>query len=131
MRRIAVYGKGGIGKSTISSNLSAALALAGSRVVQVGCDPKHDSTRQLLGGERIMTLVGRLGSRFGSYGSADAVVVDSSLASPNVNYVQKFVKMKNRIRLKTQRSMLLQQLRLILSLAFFFLLYSNNSDIID
>lgn len=52
-----------------------------------------------VGGERIMTLVGRLGSRFGSYGSADAVVVDSSLASPNVNYVQKFVKMKNRIRL--------------------------------
>lgn len=50
-----------------------------------------------MGGERIMTLVGRLGSRFGSYGSADAVVVDSSLASPNVNYMQKFVKMKNRI----------------------------------
>ena len=57
MRRIAVYGKGGIGKSTISSNLSAALALAGSRVVQVGCDPKHDSTRQLLGGERITTVL--------------------------------------------------------------------------
>ncbi|TVP58305.1 MAG: ferredoxin:protochlorophyllide reductase (ATP-dependent) iron-sulfur ATP-binding protein, partial [Gemmatimonadales bacterium] len=41
---LAVYGKGGIGKSTTSSNLSAALALMGKRVLQVGCDPKHDST---------------------------------------------------------------------------------------
>jgi light-independent protochlorophyllide reductase subunit L len=43
-RVIAIYGKGGIGKSTTSSNLSAALALQGKRVLQVGCDPKHDST---------------------------------------------------------------------------------------
>ncbi|TVP79514.1 MAG: ferredoxin:protochlorophyllide reductase (ATP-dependent) iron-sulfur ATP-binding protein [Gemmatimonadales bacterium] len=41
---LAVYGKGGIGKSTTSSNLSAALAGMGKRVLQVGCDPKHDST---------------------------------------------------------------------------------------
>ena len=41
---LAIYGKGGIGKSTTSSNLSAALARLGKRVVQVGCDPKHDST---------------------------------------------------------------------------------------
>ncbi|MBV8971219.1 MAG: ferredoxin:protochlorophyllide reductase (ATP-dependent) iron-sulfur ATP-binding protein [Sphingomonadaceae bacterium] len=40
----AIYGKGGIGKSTTSSNLSAALSLMGKRVLQIGCDPKHDST---------------------------------------------------------------------------------------
>ena len=40
----AVYGKGGIGKSTVSSNLSVAFAKLGKRVLQIGCDPKHDST---------------------------------------------------------------------------------------
>ncbi len=40
----AVYGKGGIGKSTTSSNLSAAFSRLGKRVLQIGCDPKHDST---------------------------------------------------------------------------------------
>lgn len=54
---IAVYGKGGIGKSTISANLSAALAMAGQRVLQIGCDPKHDSTRLLLGGQNIPTVL--------------------------------------------------------------------------
>ncbi len=41
---LAVYGKGGIGKSTTSSNLSAAFSHLGKRVIQIGCDPKHDST---------------------------------------------------------------------------------------
>jgi len=41
---IAVYGKGGIGKSTSSSNLSAAVSKLGKKVLQIGCDPKHDST---------------------------------------------------------------------------------------
>jgi nitrogenase iron protein NifH len=51
MIKIAVYGKGGIGKSTITSNLSAALAVRGLKVMQIGCDPKADSTINLLGGE--------------------------------------------------------------------------------
>jgi light-independent protochlorophyllide reductase subunit L len=46
---LAVYGKGGIGKSTTSANLSAALSLKGARVLQIGCDPKHDSTFPLTG----------------------------------------------------------------------------------
>ena len=54
---MAVYGKGGIGKSTVSANLSAALAMAGQKVLQIGCDPKHDSTRLLMGGELIPTVL--------------------------------------------------------------------------
>ena len=57
MRKIAIYGKGGIGKSTVASNLSAALAQSGQRVMQVGCDPKSDSTRNLTGGRRIPTVL--------------------------------------------------------------------------
>jgi nitrogenase iron protein NifH len=50
MLKIAVYGKGGIGKSTMTSNLSAAFAVLGKKVIQIGCDPKADSTINLLGG---------------------------------------------------------------------------------
>jgi nitrogenase iron protein len=56
-RQIAVYGKGGIGKSTIAANVSAAMAVSGSRVLQIGCDPKQDSTRLLLEGRRVMTVL--------------------------------------------------------------------------
>ena len=49
MKKIAIYGKAGIGKSTTAANLSAALSEAGLKVCQIGCDPKNDSTRLLLG----------------------------------------------------------------------------------
>ena len=49
MKKICVYGKGGIGKSTTVSNLAAACAKMGYRVAVVGCDPKADSTRNLMG----------------------------------------------------------------------------------
>ncbi|RBQ25070.1 MAG: Nitrogenase iron protein [Methanocorpusculum sp. MCE] len=50
MRQVAIYGKGGIGKSTTTQNTVAALAEAGRKVMVVGCDPKADSTRLLLNG---------------------------------------------------------------------------------
>lgn len=49
MKKIAIYGKGGIGKSTTTANISAAMSEAGLKVCQIGCDPKNDSTRLLLG----------------------------------------------------------------------------------
>lgn len=57
MKKIAIYGKGGIGKSTTVSNLSAALARSGKKVMQIGCDPKADSTRNLTGGKPISTVL--------------------------------------------------------------------------
>ena len=52
-----MYGKGGIGKSTVSSNLAMALREQGLKVMQVGCDPKRDSTRSLTGGRLIPTVL--------------------------------------------------------------------------
>jgi nitrogenase iron protein NifH len=49
MRQVAIYGKGGIGKSTTTQNLTAALASMGKKVMLIGCDPKADSTRMILG----------------------------------------------------------------------------------
>jgi len=57
MKQIALYGKGGIGKSTTSANLSAALSARGLSVLQIGCDPKRDSTRMLMGGRFIPTVM--------------------------------------------------------------------------
>jgi nitrogenase iron protein NifH len=57
MKQIALYGKGGIGKSTTSANLSAALSARGLSVLQIGCDPKRDSTRMLMQGRFIPTVM--------------------------------------------------------------------------
>ncbi len=57
IKQIAIYGKGGIGKSTTTSNISAALAEQGLKVMQFGCDPKADSTNTLRGGEYIPSVL--------------------------------------------------------------------------
>ncbi|MCD7865988.1 MAG: nitrogenase iron protein NifH [Clostridiales bacterium] len=57
MKKVAVYGKGGIGKSTIVSNMAVALSRQGYRVMQIGCDPKADSTITLRHGEPLPTVL--------------------------------------------------------------------------
>lgn len=57
MLKIAIYGKGGIGKSTVTSNLAAAFATLGKRVIQIGCDPKADSTINLLHGVPVQPVM--------------------------------------------------------------------------
>ena len=57
MIRIAVYGKGGIGKSTTVSNVAAALSEKGMKVMQIGCDPKADSTILLRHGKEAPTVL--------------------------------------------------------------------------
>jgi len=60
MRSIAIYGKGGIGKSTTTQNLTAALSTMGKHILQIGCDPKADSTKMLMGGKRQQSVLDAL-----------------------------------------------------------------------
>lgn len=60
MRQVAIYGKGGIGKSTTTQNLTSGLAEMGKKIMVVGCDPKADSTRLVLGGLAQKTVLDTL-----------------------------------------------------------------------
>ena len=73
MKKIAIYGKGGIGKSTVTSTLSACIADAGYKVMQVGCDPKADSTFNLLGGDTIRSVMDVLAENGGRCHSLDSI----------------------------------------------------------
>jgi nitrogenase iron protein NifH len=74
MRKIAIYGKGGIGKSTVTSTLSACMADEGKRVMQIGCDPKADSTFNLLEGTTIKPVMEVLMEHGGTCPSLDQIV---------------------------------------------------------
>ena len=63
MISLAIYGKGGIGKSTCTANLAAAFATLGKKVIQIGCDPKADSTMNLLGGTPVKPVMDYLRER--------------------------------------------------------------------
>ena len=73
MIKIAVYGKGGIGKSTTVSNVSAALADMGYKVMQIGCDPKADSTSSLHGGPEMTTVLDLVRERKNDFALEDMV----------------------------------------------------------
>jgi nitrogenase iron protein NifH len=60
MIKLAIYGKGGIGKSTMTSNLAAAFVVRGKKVIQIGCDPKADSTQNLLSGRPLLPVMNYL-----------------------------------------------------------------------
>lgn len=75
MKKIAVYGKGGIGKSTITSSLAAAISMLGFKVMQIGCDPKADSTLKLTRGEAVMPVMNYLKEK-GYYPSLQDIVVE-------------------------------------------------------
>lgn len=92
MLKIAVYGKGGIGKSTTVSNLSVAFAQKGLRVMQIGCDPKADSTINLHGGrpvETVLDLIRRKGksaelSEMVTQGTAGVLCVEAGGPTPGM-----------------------------------------------
>ncbi|HEY3273210.1 MAG TPA: P-loop NTPase [Methanocella sp.] len=71
-KQIAIYGKGGIGKSSTASNVAAALGEMGKKVMVIGCDPKSDSSITLLGGRRIPTIMDTVRRR----GSSDGIKED-------------------------------------------------------
>ena len=75
MIKLAVYGKGGIGKSTTVSNLAAAMADLGLKVMQIGCDPKADSTTGLHGKKKVDTVLELVRTRKNDFSLDDMVTV--------------------------------------------------------
>jgi len=74
MEKIILYGKGGIGKSTIAGNLSVAYAQKGLRVLHVGCDPKQDSTMLVRGENEICTVIEKVLSMGSNVSKEDIIM---------------------------------------------------------
>ncbi len=79
MRKITIFGKGGIGKSTLSGNLAAVYAKKGLKVILVGCDPKHDTTIALTDGRPIRTVVEHSAFMDSSGGDLSKILVKGRL----------------------------------------------------
>ena len=77
-KQIAIYGKGGIGKSTTSSNIAAAMAMLGRKVLLVGCDPKQDSTMNLNYGKQLPSVLERMYERGASGLKVDDVCIEGA-----------------------------------------------------
>ena len=91
MRKIAFYGKGGIGKSTLTSSISAAIAGMGRRVMQIGCDPKADSTLNLRAGQPlqpVMDVLQAAGAACPSLGASAANLILALTLAYFSNYVR-------------------------------------------
>ena len=92
MIKIAIYGKGGIGKSTTAANIAAALGLKGLRVMQIGCDPKADSTVLLRSPEPMKTVLDLVRERGNDFtleemvrpGFADVICVEAGGPAPGM-----------------------------------------------
>ena len=82
LRQAAIYGKGGIGKSTTTQNTVAALVEMGKKVMVVGCDPKADSTRLLLGGLAQQTVLDTLRDEGEDVDLDDIVLVNHDAEAP-------------------------------------------------
>jgi nitrogenase iron protein NifH len=83
MRQIAIYGKGGSGKSTITSNVAACMVGSDLKVLQIGCDPKRDSTRAHLAGRRPPTVLDLLRERGVGKAASEPVRLDEVLFTGN------------------------------------------------
>lgn len=80
MRTLAVYGKGGIGKSTVASTLAVLFARSGGRVLLVGCDPKHDSSYKVVERRLVRTVMGVLLAKGDEAVTRDDILLRSRVA---------------------------------------------------
>jgi nitrogenase iron protein NifH len=97
MKKYAIYGKGGIGKSTLTSSLSAALAEMGYKVMQIGCDPKSDSTKCLMGGKKIPTVLDMIRDKGAEEVTLEDIIFEEQFSKNSNNTKRQGNKHKRRL----------------------------------